>query len=179
MVTQKTVKIDSKLYRNLKRLDTDYSIDRNLNTLMEVVKNEMPSYMDSSERKSIKLYPDTIQKLDEFKLMASEPRDVTIARLFLMYEEITNISDDLISFKLTSTINPKLKMTGGLNETEIVSDVSLDKKYLVGTSKEDLTIEFNNWINVLDWEEIQKLVLDNEDNHKVYVRPNYRLEINY
>lgn len=178
MTKLKTVKMDSKIYRKLKNIDKEDSIDRNLNKIINIVENEMPKVQYSSETKSVKLHEDTLETLDKFKITVGESKDTIITRLLLMYDKINNFADeDLISFKLTSTVNPKLKLTGGLNEYEIVPDVSLERKHIV--KKEDLTVEFRAWIKLLDWEEIQDLVLVNANEHKIYKRPNYILEINY
>lgn len=174
----KILKIDSNIYRRLKNIDKEDSIDRNLNKIINIVEKDMPKVNFSSETKSISLYPETIDLLDSFKISLGESRDTVLTRLMLMYDEMNNFAEaELIPFKLISTVNPKLKLTGGINENEVVPDVSLERKYKVGN--ENLTIEFRNWINLLDWEEIQSLVLSNPDEHKKYRRPNYILEINF
>ena len=178
MTKLKILKIDSNIYRKLKNIDKEDSIDRNLNKVINIVKDEMPKVKFSSETKSISLYPETIETLDSLKITVGESRDAVITRLLLTYDEINNFAEEeLIPFKLISTVNQKLKLTGGLNQYEVVPDTALSRKYKVG--KEDLSQEFTTWINLLDWEEIQSLVLEHPNVHKVYIRDNYRLEINY
>lgn len=178
MTKLKILKIDSNIYRKLKNIDKEDSIDRNLNKVINIVKEDMPKVKFSSETKSISLYPETIETLDSLKITIGESRDAVITRLLLTYDEINNFAEEeLIPFKLTSTINPKLKLTGGLNENEVVPDVSLERKYKV--NKEDLTTEFRTWIQSLDWEEIKEIVLENPDEHRKYRRMHYILEIHF
>jgi len=177
----KILKIDSNVYRKIKNIDKEDSIDRNVNKVLNMVKEEMPDVKFSSETKSVSLYPETLERLDNSKITMGESRDTVLMRALILYDEMTNFENDLIPFKLTSTINPNLKLTGGLNDKEVVPDISLKRKYVVhkGREREDLTAEFRKWINILDWEEIKDLVLTNPDSHKTYVRDHYRLEINF
>lgn len=189
MAKTKKVKLNKTNRDALKNLNTDFSIDTNLNTLMDVVENIMPFVKYSDEVTSINLHQKTIDKLDSFKICNGESRDAIITRLLLMFDEIDNTSSEgellWISFKLSSPLNKKLTISAIMeysskdimfNEGNEVYGWDLPSTYTV--NGENMTVEFKSWIDLLDWVEIKELVRNHFDKSVRFNKTNYYLEVN-
>lgn len=182
----KKVKINPWNRDRLKNLN-DYSVDENLNTLMKIVENDMPFVKYPDEMTSINLHEETVEKLDSFKICNGESRDAIITRMLLCYDEINNFAEEYwIPFKLTSTLNKLLSIKGMLeiNTSQIVFDEgngvfdnNLPMPYIVDGN--DLSKEFQNWINMINWREIEEIVSKNDVELYTYKNKLYYLEVNY
>ena len=165
MVKSINTKINKKNHEKLKNF-SDGSMDKNLNLLMDTVNDHMP-FVDYDEKMvSVSLYTDTLERLDGFHITASEGRDNILTRLFLKYEELNGVQPIEIPFKLTSPLNKELYIIGVCTPQKISYDSEND------------SLEYKAWLKLLDWDEIQKLILNHSDERISFNRPIYRLDIN-
>ena len=180
------VKVNKTNRDKLKNLN-DYSIDRNLNILMDSVEKDMPFVKYSDEMTSLNLHKSTIERLDSFKICNGESRDCVLTRLLLCHDKHNkHITEYWIPFRLTSRLNKLLsiKCMIEINTSLIVFDEGnavYDKK-LPTTYKvngEDLSKEFQTWIEMLDWNVIKQQVINNDVDLFTLKQPYYFLEVNY
>lgn len=168
MKNKKVLRISEKNWQKLKDLNKG-SMDKTLNILMDNVEHQMPHVEYVNDKiKSVNVYPDTAERLDSFRLSDTESRDNIVTRMFITFDELENVVQIEIPFKLTSPINNKLYMLGVVNENDI---------FVTGNSAD--TIEFKAWKKLLNWNEIRELCLAHEDERISFNKDNYRIDINY
>jgi hypothetical protein len=178
------IKIFRHNFEKLKKVEGG-TMDKKLNTLIDIVEPTMPFVEYSNEKTSIKLNQETLNRLDMFRVTLNESRDNIITRMLIMLDELNNTVSEWISFKLTNPYNNLLIIEGQLeyNSRELsfnyrgnVYTGKLPSHYIV--EGKDLTKELYLWYDNLDWNEITKLLLDNVDTQTVVDNKDYCLEIN-
>ena len=141
-------------------------MDKNLNLLMDSVSEHMP-FVDYDEKMvSVSLYSDTLERLDGYHITSSEGRDNIITRLFIKYDEIKEQHLLEIPFKLTSPQNKELYIIGVCSPKGI------------SYNSDNSSLEYKSWVKLLDWTEIQQLVLAHAEDRISFNKPLYRLDIN-
>lgn len=174
MVKKINMKLNEYSYNKLKNFN-DGNIDKNLNLLMDIVETEMPKIKYSEKTKTVNAYSDTYERLDKFRITLGESRDNIITRMLIMYDEINNVAEEYVSFRLTSTMNHNLIATGYIEGGELYCKPKLPYK----VKNKDMTVEFESWFKLLNWDEIIKLCLDHIDDYAKFNKPLYDIEINY
>ena len=80
-------------------------MDEKLNTLINVVEDQMPQIILADNTKNVKCFEDTYDRIDSYRLTKGESRDNIITRMLIMFDEMNNtVSTEFISFKLTIPI---------------------------------------------------------------------------
>ena len=161
--------------------------DKKVNILIDTVGSQMPFVDYSTERTSVKLHKDTLNKIDSYRITETESRDNILTRMLLMYEEINNTHNDYwIPFKIINKYNNHLVIEGQLeyNSKEIsfnyrgnVFRGKLPPTYIV--NGEDLTKELYLWYDNLDWNNIINTILINPTDYFVEDGESYSLKVNY
>lgn len=163
------------------------TVDRKINKIIDLVEPIMPFNDYNDKASSIKLYPDTLERIDMLKISKSESRDNVLLRLLFAFEEFNNTStvEEWVSFKLTNPYNDLLVIDGQLeyNSGELsfnyrgnVFRQKLPPNYIV--EGKDLTKELYKWYDNLDWNRIRNLLLENVDNQTVIDERDFILEVN-
>lgn len=186
MIRQIT-KISEDNHHKLKKIDGG-NMDTKLNTVMDIVDPIMPFIEYSNNLKSVKLSNETLERLDTYRITATESRNNILTRLLIALDEMTNVSEEeeWISFKLTNPYNKKLIIDGQIeyNSKELsynyrgnVFREKLPPAYIVGG--EDLTKELYLWFDNLDWRWIVNKILENIGCEPIVITENdFILEIN-
>lgn len=184
---QTIIKINERNWEHLNEIEAG-TMDKKLNVLMDIVEPLMPMEKYSTNYKSVKVYKDTVERLESFHLTETEARDNILTRMFLCLDEINNtnnVTEEWISFKLTNPYNNLLIISGQLeyNSKQISfnyrGNVYLGKlppNYIV--NGKDLTKELHLWYDNLDWNEIINHLLINVDTQTIIDKKDYSLEIN-
>ena len=167
MINKKVIKISERNWQKLKSLKIG-SMDKTLNTVMDIVEHDMPfvEYSDDN-MKSVNIYKDTFDRLNSFKLSDTEAKETIVTRLLVAFDEMNNFADIEIPFRLTSLLNKELIIEGVCTSTELL------------IPPEDDSLEYKAWLKLLNFKEIQEIILEHEDEIISFNKPNYRLEINY
>ena len=163
------------------------TVDRKINKIIDLVEPIMPFNDYTDKTSSIKLHPDTLERIDMLKISKSESRDNVLLRLLFAFEEFNNTSttEEWISFKLTNPYNNQLVIEGQLeyNSRELSFNYrgnlyrgKLPRSYVV--DGKDLTKELYLWYDNLDWNRIINLLIENVDNQTVVDDKDFSLEIN-
>lgn len=179
------MKINKTTWKRLKEFN-GASMDEKLNTLINVVEDQMPQIILADNTKNVKCFEDTYDRIDSYRLTKGESRDNIITRMLIMFDEMNNtVSTEFISFKLTNPYNNLLVIDGQLeyNTRELsfnyrgnVYTGKLPANYIV--NGKDLTKELYLWYDNLNWQEIINLLIENVDNQTVIDKKDYSLEIN-
>ena len=189
MTDKKTLLRLSVLLRdNINDLDTKGTMDSKLNSLMDIVEPFMPFFPYSDEKTTtMKVTKKTLKRLDEFRITSTETRENIITRMLIMLDELNNtsIDEEWIGFKLTNPYNNLLIIDGQLefNSRELSFNYrgnlyrgKLPSNYIV--DGKDLTKELYLWYDNLDWQVIEKQILDHVDVPFVISEKDYILEVN-
>ena len=163
------------------------TVDRKINKIIDLVEPIMPFNDYTDKTSSIKLHPDTLERIDMLKISKSESRDNVLLRLLFAFEEFNNTSttEEWISFKLTNPYNNQLVIEGQLeyNSRELSFNYrgniyrgKLPRSYVV--DGKDLTRELYLWYDRLDWNRIIGLLVENVDVQTVVDDRDFVLEVN-
>jgi len=179
------VKINKNIIEHLKEIDGG-TYDKKVNVLMDIIDKEMPFVKYTQEQGSMTLYPDTLKRLDSYRITYTETRNNILTRMLIALDEMNNtVSEEFISFKLTNPYNNLLVIDGQLeyNTRELSFNYrgntyinKLPANYIV--EGQDLTKELYLWYDNLNWQEIINLLIENVDNQTVIDKKDYSLEIN-
>ena len=185
MVKQKIIHISENNWKQLKEIDGG-TMDKKLNVLMDKVESVMPFVDYSTNNKSVKLYSDTIERLDGFHITENESRDNILTRMLLCLESLEQSDIQWIPFKLTNSYNKLLVIDGQLeyNSKNIsfnyrgnIYNGNIPSPYIV--NNEDLTKELYLWYDNLNWTEIIDIICQNISNPNYTRNNDYILEVNY
>lgn len=163
------------------------SKDTKVNNLMDIVDSSMPFVEYSPEKTSIKLLPETLERLDSFRITQGESRDAILTRMVIALDEMNNTSsiEEWVSFKLTNPYNNLLVIDGQLEYNSLefsfnyrgnVFRKKLPPSYIVNGT--DLTKELYLWYDRLDWREIADIICENIENQVRVERGDFILEVN-
>ena len=158
-----------------------------IKTLFSIVEPYMPMVEYTEKNKAIKVEISIRDHVDSFRITIGESRDNILTRAFMILDEINNTSavEEWISFKLTNPYNNLLVIEGQLEYNS--RDLSFNYRGNVFRGKlpptyimngKDLTKELYLWHDNLNWNEIERLLIENVDNHTILEDKNYTLEIN-
>ena len=180
------LKINENNHEALKEIDGG-NTDKKLNVLMDIVDPIMPMVDYSDSKKSIKVYSDTAERLDSFKITAPESRDNILTRMLIALNELNNTSavEEWIPFKITNKYNDLLVIDGQMeyasremsfNYRGNVFRRKLPPNYII--NGKNLTKELYMWYDDLDWNRIIDLLLEHVDDQTIIEENSYILEIN-
>ena len=184
MTKTNNVKISEYNWKKIKQFE-GATMDDKLNTLINVVGPLMPFVEYTETGKNIKIYPSTMELLDSFRISYGESRDNIITRMLIMFDEINNMVEEWIPFKITNRYNNLLIIDGQLevNSKEFsfnyrgnVFRGKLPPSYIVGGN--DLTKALYLWYDDLDWHKIQDYILECADGAVTIEEDSFILKIN-
>ena len=184
LMKKQIIKVQRNIINALREIEGG-TYDKKVNVLMDAVDSEMPFVKYTQETSSMTLYPDTLKRLDAYRITYTESRNNILTRLLIALDEINNTSADefWIPFKITNKYNNLLVIDGQLeyNSKEIsfnyrgnIFREKLPPTYVV--DGKDLTKELYLWYDDMDWNEIIQIISDNPDPDK-YEKSNYILDV--
>ncbi len=179
------IKVNKNIINHLKEIEGG-TYDKKVNVLMDIVDKEMPFVKYTQEQGSMTLYPDTLKRLDSYRITYTETRNNILTRMLILLDELNNtVTEEWIPFKLTNPYNNLLVIEGQLefNSKELsfnyrgnVYSEKLPSTYIV--EGKDLTKELYLWYDNLDWQSIIQVLMENVDEQTVIENKDYILEIN-
>ena len=180
------IKVNKNILKSLQQIEGG-TYDKKVNVLMDIVDKEMPFVKYTQEQGSMTIYPDTLKRLDMYRITYTESRSNILTRLLIALDEINNTTNEdcWISFKITNPYNNLLVIDGQLeyNSKELsfnyrgnVFRKKLPPTYIVNGA--DLTKELYLWHDNLEWDKIINEILTHaQDQHSVKTK-DYVLDIN-
>ena len=185
-MTKTNIKISKYVRDELEEIEGG-TFDSKLNTLMNNVEPLMPFIDCNDERTNIQTTKETLERLDKFRITANESRDNILTRMLITLDEINNTgsAEEWIPFKLTNPYNNLLVIDGQIEYSSRELSFNyrgnlyrnkLPSNYIV--DGKDLTKELYLWYDNLDWQKIEKQIIDNVDIPFSTIEKDYILEVN-